>query len=269
MGAREMTIDQLASKVGMTVRNVRAYATRGLLPAPTLVGRKGFYGPEHEARLRLIRELIDRGYTLSAVEKALEERPEIPDTHALDLLGLLANPMGQRPEVEVMSRETLAVLAGIEDDPATRDWLVAEMLRRGLVEELDEDHLRVLEPTIVRSGAQVLKIGLAPPTVIALFDAIARDTGDLAERFVTAARAEVWRPFAQQGMPDEGWEDLISNFESIIPVAVQVVMAAFRSALTDSIETAMREELATMSPELLARLFPLPSDDDPPPANRQ
>lgn len=261
MGAREMTIDQLASKVGMTVRNVRAYATRGLLPAPKLVGRKGFYGPAHESRLRLIRELIDRGYTLSAVEKALEERPEVPDTHALDLLGLLANPMGQRPEVELMSRDTLAVLAGIEQDTETRDWLVAEMVTRGLVEAIDDDHLKVLEPTIVRCGAQALKIGLAPPTVIRLFDAITHSTGDLAERFVTAARAEVWQPFAQQGMPDEGWEDLIDNFESVIPVAVQVVLASFRSALTSSIETAMREELATMSPELLEKLFPIPEPD--------
>lgn len=261
MGAREMTIDQLASRVGMTVRNVRAYATRGLLPAPRLVGRKGFYGAEHESRLRLIRELIDRGYTLSAVEKALEERPEIPDTHALDLLGLLANPMGQRPEPEVMSRETLAVLAGLGDDDRTRDWLVGAMLERGLVERLDAEHLKVLEPTIVRCGAQALSIGLAAPTVIALFDAITDDTGDLAERFVTAARREVWQPFAQQGMPDEGWEQLVANFEAIIPVAVQVVLAAFRSALTSSIETAMREELTAMSPEMIEKLFPLPEDD--------
>lgn len=261
MGAREMTIDQLASRVGMTVRNVRAYATRGLLPAPKLVGRKGFYGAEHESRLRLIRELIDRGYTLHAVEKALEERPEVPDTHALDLLGLLANPMGQRPEPEMMSRETLAVLAGLGADLETRDWLVARMLERGLVEDVDGDHLKVLEPTIVRCGAQALSIGLAPPTVMRLFDAITDDTADLAGRFVTAARAEVWQPFAQQGMPEEGWEDLIANFEAIIPVAVQVVLAAFRSALTGSIETAMREELTTMSPEMIEKLFPLPSDD--------
>ncbi len=243
----------------MTVRNVRAYATRGLLPAPTLVGRKGFYGPEHESRLRLIRELIDRGYTLSAVEKALEGRPEMPDTHALDLLGLLANPMGQRPEPEVMSRETLAALAGIRDD-ATRDWLVGQMVDRGLIEVIDDEHFRALEPTIVRCGAQVLNIGFAPPTVIALFDAITHDTGDLAERFVTAARKEVWEPFARDGMPEEGWEQLIGNFESVIPNAVQVVMAAFRSALTSNIEIALREELSAMSPEMLERLLPLPGD---------
>ena len=37
MSSIEMTIEQLASTVGMTVRNVRAYASRGLLPAPLLV----------------------------------------------------------------------------------------------------------------------------------------------------------------------------------------------------------------------------------------
>ncbi|WP_110208332.1 MerR family transcriptional regulator [Nocardioides daejeonensis] len=261
MGAREMTIDQLASKVGMTVRNVRAYATRGLLPAPRLVGRKGFYGPEHESRLRLIRELIDRGYTLGAVEKALEESPEIPDSHALDLLGLLANPMGQRAEPELMSRATLAVLAGISDDDELRDWLVHQMVERGLVEAIDDAHLKVLEPTIVRCGAQALAIGLGPQTVLQLFDAIRTDTGDLAERFVSAARREVWQPFAERGMPDEEWEQLVANFEAIIPVAVQVVLAAFRTALTSNIETAMGEELSSMSPEMIERFLPLPDDD--------
>src|SRR5688572_29997289 len=49
----EFTVDQLAAKVGMTVRNVRAYAGRGLIPPPRLVGRTGYYGADHVARLTL------------------------------------------------------------------------------------------------------------------------------------------------------------------------------------------------------------------------
>ena len=46
-----LTIDALAARVGLTVRTVRAYAGRGLLPPPTLRGRTGLYGEEHLARL--------------------------------------------------------------------------------------------------------------------------------------------------------------------------------------------------------------------------
>ena len=47
----DLTIDELARKIGMTVRNVRAHQSRGLLPPPTLRGRTGYYGKEHVARL--------------------------------------------------------------------------------------------------------------------------------------------------------------------------------------------------------------------------
>src|SRR3954469_6089843 len=55
---QELTIDELARAVGMTVRNVRAYASRGLMPPPRLVGRTGYYGEEHVTRLTLVRELL-------------------------------------------------------------------------------------------------------------------------------------------------------------------------------------------------------------------
>ena len=51
----------------MTVRNIRAHQSRGLLPAPQVRGRTGFYGPEHEARIDLIRELQADGFKLEAI----------------------------------------------------------------------------------------------------------------------------------------------------------------------------------------------------------
>ena len=74
--SEEFTVDQLAAKVGMTVRNVRAYAGRGLIPPPRLVGRTGYYVTDHVARLTLVRELLDKGYTLSAVERMMSELPD-------------------------------------------------------------------------------------------------------------------------------------------------------------------------------------------------
>ena len=52
------------------MRNVRAYAARGLIDPPRLEGRTGYYHLGHLQRLQLVREFLDRGYTLAAVEKA-------------------------------------------------------------------------------------------------------------------------------------------------------------------------------------------------------
>ena len=68
----ELTIDELARRVGMTVRNIRAHQSRGLLPPPEVRGRTGFYGAEHLARLELIRTLQDDGFTLESIRRLLE-----------------------------------------------------------------------------------------------------------------------------------------------------------------------------------------------------
>ena len=126
--ADEITIDELAARVGMTVRNVRAYAGRGLIPAPRLQGRTGYYGAEHVSRLRLIRELVDRGYTLAAVEKAFASQSESTAVHALDLLAVLDAPLGQE-SAEVMLRDSLPMLTG--SGPGTGTDVVDDLVRLG------------------------------------------------------------------------------------------------------------------------------------------
>lgn len=68
----EFTIGDLARVAGMTVRNVRAYQGRGLLPAPHRRGRRAWYGVEHVARLRLVRGLAAHGLTLRVIGDLLE-----------------------------------------------------------------------------------------------------------------------------------------------------------------------------------------------------
>src|ERR671937_3180458 len=68
----ELTIDELARATGMTVRNIRAHQSRGLLPPPDVRGRTGYYGPEHVARLELISEMQAEGFNLKAIKRLLE-----------------------------------------------------------------------------------------------------------------------------------------------------------------------------------------------------
>ena len=64
-GSTQLTIDQLAQRTRLTVRNIRAYQSRGLVPPPELRGRTGYYGEEHIARIKLIRELQSEGFNLA------------------------------------------------------------------------------------------------------------------------------------------------------------------------------------------------------------
>lgn len=71
-GQREYTIDELARAAKTTVRNVRAYQDRGLIPPPERRGRTGYYGPEHLSRLRIITQMVHRGYTLASIGELLD-----------------------------------------------------------------------------------------------------------------------------------------------------------------------------------------------------
>ena len=87
-GARSFRIDDLAREANTTVRNVRAYQDRGLLPAPRRQGRVALYEEEHVARLRSIGALLARGYTLASIKELLDAWRDGRDLGAI--LGPLA-----------------------------------------------------------------------------------------------------------------------------------------------------------------------------------
>ena len=71
-GPRQLTIEQLAQAIGLSVRNIRSHRTAGILPPPEVRNTIGYHGPEHVARLRLIGELQADGFNLQAIMRLLD-----------------------------------------------------------------------------------------------------------------------------------------------------------------------------------------------------
>ncbi len=240
----EFTVDELAARAQMTVRNVRAYAGRGLIAAPRLEGRTGYYTLEHLQRLQLIRQLIDRGYTLAAVEKAVSGAPSAAAGHALDLINILDLP-NDDAGAEVLTRDDLAALAGVERN----DALIDSMEEFGLVAWVDGDHdvVRLLEPVVVRTGAAAVAIGLAPETVIALFPILKSRLREIADAFVSEVSAEIIQPFVDAGLPEDDWPRILQTIESLLPIASQVTLGIFRSQFREAIDTEVGQQLSALS----------------------
>ena len=101
-----MTIEQLAARSGITVRNIRSHRSRGLLPPPEVRDRIGYYGPEHLNRLLLIKDLQGRARPegdraparqqarLDRADALLQARPRVVRTPggAADVHGRGAGP---------------------------------------------------------------------------------------------------------------------------------------------------------------------------------
>lgn len=243
MSDAQMTIDRLAASVGMTVRNVRAYAGRGLIPPPRLVGRTGYYGPEHASRLLLIRDLLDRGYTLAAVEKVLARQSTATAGHALEMLHTLEDPLGRAEEPEEMPVSGLLRMADVTEETGFLDRLV----ELGLVERVDHDTVRLLRPFVVRAGAKAVALGLERDAVLALLPLLGEHLHVIAQRFVDDFRAQVWNPFVEAGLPEDRWPAMLETIRTLLPVASQAVLAVFRDELNTVIDEALGEELGRLA----------------------
>ncbi|OAH10201.1 helix-turn-helix domain-containing protein [Streptomyces jeddahensis] len=77
------SIGELAERAGVTVKTVRFYSDRGLLPeAARSAGGHRRYGPEAIDRLRLIRSLRSLGLPVTDIDRALDRQDALEDAIA-------------------------------------------------------------------------------------------------------------------------------------------------------------------------------------------
>src|SRR5215213_2860473 len=126
-----MTIDELARRTRLTVRNIRAYQSRGLVSPPELRGRTGYYGDDHVARIALIRELQTQGFNLEAIRRLIEGAGGETD-EVLRFTKAVREPFEQEASREVDVRE-LAERWGERADPR----ILSRALELGLLSELE------------------------------------------------------------------------------------------------------------------------------------
>ncbi|MCA1710983.1 MAG: MerR family transcriptional regulator [Actinobacteria bacterium] len=233
-----LTIDELAARVGMTVRNIRAYASRGLLPPPRLRGRTGLYDEEHLARLQMVKEMLADGYTLGAVERVLAAAPAGVTAPGLALHRALLTPWLPE-EPEVLDRAGLASRSGTE----LTDALLDRLVELGVVALLPDGRLRIDSPSLLRAGLQVVALGIPPEAVVAAQLKVNEHAQAAARIYVDMFRDTVWRAFADAGQPEEEWPRVQQAVERVQPVASQAVLAAFRLAMAQAVDAALGEEL--------------------------
>lgn len=238
----DLTIDQLASRAGMTVRNVRAHASRGLLPAPELRGRTAYYGPEHLARLELIGSLQRQGFSLAAIEALVRHSPAKSAEQALSFYRAMLAPW-QAEHPEDMTYAELADWLGVRPDLASLDRLHAA----GVLEPLGEDRVRVTNPALLRAGGQVVRLGIPADAVLALRPELMRHVRAISELFVGLFRDTVWAEHVAAGMPKAQLPEVQRVVESLQPVAAQALLAAFRAAMPEAIESFVREQSAQLA----------------------
>ena len=232
-----MTIEELARRTGMTVRNIRAHQTRGLLPAPAVRARTGYYGPEHVARLELIKEMQASGFNLSAIGHVLEMAPAGAGEELLRLERMLMAPW-EDEDPETVSLDDLAGRFGAIDEATLRTAVDLGVLR-----ELGDGTFEVPSPALLRAGEEVVSLGIPLGHALAVVEKVQRHAKGVAREFVRLFVQDVWRPFKAAGMPQERLPDVRKSLEKLRSLASDVVLTTFRLTMAAETESAFGREL--------------------------
>jgi DNA-binding transcriptional MerR regulator len=231
---REYRVDEVARLAGTTVRNVRAYQDRGLLPAPRRSGRVVLYSDAHLARLRLVGSLLERGYTLANIGELLAAWER--GAGVGDLIGLeraLAGPWTVR-SAESVGRAELEELTGESD--AT----LQEAVRLGLLEPEPGGRFSVPNPAALEIGRLLTSSGVPLDAVLDAARLLRRDIGEIARRFVELVDVHVVEPVEEQ-LSGDALRALASLVEQLRPLVVDVVEVELARAM----EAEIRARLGT------------------------
>ena len=234
----ELTIDELARETGMTVRNIRAHQSRGLLPPPDVRARTGYYGPDHVARLRLIQELQGNGYNLAAIKDLVNASSGSSQEALAFARALLAPFEDERPEV-IDAAELAERFGGPDGDPKALKR--AEKL--GIIVPLGAGRYEIPSPTLLRAGETLLGLGIPLEKSLEVIETVARQADSVADAFVKLFLDRVWKPFDRAGQPDTEWPAVLAALDQLRPLATEVLVATFQPRMTQATETAFGREL--------------------------
>jgi DNA-binding transcriptional MerR regulator len=107
VGRNKYRVDELAELGGISVELVRSYQSRGLLPPPEHEGRVAWYDKRHLDRLRRIRELKAKGWSLRSIAEALA------DGDRGGLRGIVEAAVGPEDDDETFDVAELAERTGV------------------------------------------------------------------------------------------------------------------------------------------------------------
>ena len=228
-GDYDLTIEQLAGEVGMSVRNIRNHHTRGLLPPPQVRARVGYYNAEHVARLRLILDLQADAFNLAAIERLLNGSDGLAE-RLLGLRSAVTTPF--EPETpEIITGEELAGRFG---KISAKD--IARVHKLKLLIPLGEDRYEIPSPALLKAAEQVTDLGISMHAALTLVERVSHNCESISRAFTRLYLKELWEPFQHSGQPEEQWPEIIDAVNTLRPLASETLLALFKQSMTTQLE---------------------------------
>lgn len=204
-----MSITELAERVGMTPRNIRAYQSKGLLFPPHIEGRVARYSGIHAARLQLISSLHREGFTLAAIKRLVDTPGSYAAIVADRRRRFREESSDISPTVPVSEERIRAMF---------KDDVPEEITDTGLVWRDADGHL-VSHTVVVGVARTLLELGVPADLVAALQVEAVRAARPLAEKL-------------RERLDGEGYDE--ARATDLAKVAVQLTATAYEIAFLEA-----------------------------------
>jgi DNA-binding transcriptional MerR regulator len=233
-----ITIEDLAGRTGMTVRNIRAHQSRGLLEPPLVLGRTGYYDEKHVERIALIRELQEEGFNLEAIRRIVDNAGDSPG----DLLSFTRNVRApyEDEQPEILTLEEVARPWGEE---ALEPGLMDRVVTLGLMRPLGDGRYEVLSPKLLSAGIELAGLGIPASASLDALETLKERSGAVAEVFIRLFNEQVWEPFDRAGRPGEDWPRVQEALGRMRPLVTDAFVAAFQFAMEEASERAISDAI--------------------------
>jgi DNA-binding transcriptional MerR regulator len=235
----DLTIEQLAAESGMTVRNIRSHRARGLLPAPEVRDRVGFYGPAHVTRLRMIQELQSEGFNLKGIERLLEQTPG-PAEQFLSFKRALGASF-ETEEPQSFTRDELIERFGEDDDAMKR------AVEAGALIPVGDDRFEARVPSLLDAAEGVLAQGVPLDHAVVVLSKVQDRCKAVAREFVRLFLEDVWKPFEEAGYPEDRWPEVREALDRLRPLSTQALMGIYQMTMADEVDSAFGKQLERLS----------------------
>jgi DNA-binding transcriptional MerR regulator len=220
-----LTLDELTDRVGMSVRNIRFYTAKGLVPPPIRRGRSGYYTPDHVARLQLVQELQGHGFTLSAIERYLAGIPEHATPEDIALHRTMLAPWMADSRV-LLERVELERRAGRRLSATDLDTLSA----LGVVRNAGRGRFEVAMSQL-GVGLGLLDLGYPIEAARAASEVYAAHGRAIAEELYELFRTRVWPVYKEQGVSPEKIQEVV---ERLKPLSIASLVQAYEAGMDET-----------------------------------
>jgi DNA-binding transcriptional MerR regulator len=236
----DMTIEQLSARSGFTVRNIRSHGARGLLPPPEVRNRIGYYGSVHLNRLRLIQDLQGEGFNLNGIKRLLEKRLG-PAEQLLSFKRDLESFDSEEPP-QTFTRDELFARFGEESD-----FAIKQAVKSGALVLVDEDRYEAPVPSLLDAAEAVVAQGVTLDHTLVVFAKAQSRCRSVAHEFVRLFLEDVWKPFEEDGYPEDRWPEVREALKRLRPLSSQALMAIYEMTMADEVDSAFGKQLERLS----------------------